>query len=597
MWKKFLGNFLLLYIPLLVLSLLMLTSQKRERIVELSKQEALDAANKSFFISDVCHYLVHNSNYWTSILYPQKFNPQSTHKEFIRPYLEVLNSLGFYDQFRILDNNGNEVLRYQSYQGGILESAPLQSKIDREYVQKGLTLKKGNVFLSRINLNREYGEIERPYKPVLRSVGPIYDSLGNKLGLVVINFRMADILNTLTTPSTEGNTYIVDSNLDVISSNTSKFELPNEVKEFENLEEDKTRINVQGLLPFKDTTFLSDGAIWSLRKVDLENGKLRSSRIYNEPDNISTATDWAIVEEIPSTAIQAGMWQVYQNFIVLHLFSILAVAGISYGYLKYQKEKLFLVEELKQKNDSLLEGQKKLQKINKQVKQTNDRLKVRNEQLEQFNYLISHNLRAPVTSMSVIVDMLKNKKYEGHIKDLLPKLNTIADSIVNLTEDIRHYVTILDQNEIDIKGIDLIELIENVRKEFPDSINDDSGFRIIYQLEEWKVVNFSRFYLKSIIHNFISNAIKYRRKDVSSFLLFKSKVEDGRKVLYVEDNGIGVDTDRHKDDMFKLYKRFHRDVSGKGMGLFLVKTQLEALDASISLKSSVGKGTVFKIIF
>ena len=156
MWKKFLGNFLLLYIPLLVLSLLMLTSQKRERIVELSKQEALDATNKSFFISDVCHYLVHNSNYWTSILYPQKFNPQSTHKEFIRPYLEVLNSLGFYDQFRILDNSGNEVLRYQSYQGGILESAPLQSKIDREYVQKGLTLKKGNVFLSRINLNRDF---------------------------------------------------------------------------------------------------------------------------------------------------------------------------------------------------------------------------------------------------------------------------------------------------------------------------------------------------------------------------------------------------------------------------------------------------------
>ncbi|WP_349351540.1 ATP-binding protein [Flagellimonas sp. MMG031] len=65
----------------------------------------------------------------------------------------------------------------------------------------------------------------------------------------------------------------------------------------------------------------------------------------------------------------------------------------------------------------------------------------------------------------------------------------------------------------------------------------------------------------------------------------------------MKDNGLGIDLERHGDNLFKLYKRFHRDVSGKGMGLFIVKSQLEAMNASITVDSEVGVGTTFKIIF
>lgn len=595
MWKKFLGIFFLLYIPLFVLSLLMLTSQRRERILDLSNKISVDAANKSFFLSDVCHYLVHNTNYWTSIEYPENFDPRGNNVDFIQPYLVVLKNLGFYDQFRIIDLSGEEMLRYQSYDGHKMVDAPLQNKVSREYVQAGLKLDKGDVYLSRIDLNRENGKIEKPFKPVLRSVAPIFDSKGQKLGLVVINFRMKDILKSLTSYAAEGNSYIIDADLNIISSNTEEFEIPNEISLANDSVSTSANIIKSGLSDLHDTTLVKSGTIWSLNKVKLDKGILRDSEIYTEPENIVLGTEWAIVTEMPAKAIQAGLWSVYQNFIVLHLFSVIALAGISYGYLKYQQEKLALVEELKGKNSTLLENKKNLEVINRQVRQTNRRLKVRNEQLEQFSYLISHNLRSPVTSMTVILDMLAKEEKIDSVKSLLPKLESIAGSVINLTEDIRNYVTILDRNEIDLQSIDLKEIISVVGKEFNEIAL--GKFKVESDLSAWTNVSFSKFYMRSIIQNMISNAIKYKRDDVDPYIKFKTAIEHGGKVLYIEDNGLGIDIERHKSNIFKLYKRFHRNISGKGMGLFLVKTQLEALDASISVKSITGKGTVFKIIF
>ncbi len=82
-----------------------------------------------------------------------------------------------------------------------------------------------------------------------------------------------------------------------------------------------------------------------------------------------------------------------------------------------------------------------------------------------------------------------------------------------------------------------------------------------------------------------------------SFLNFETAFEDDKKVLYVSDNGVGIDLKKHGDNIFKLYKRFHRNISGKGMGLFLVKSQLEALEATITVESKEHIGTTFKIIF
>jgi signal transduction histidine kinase len=106
-----------------------------------------------------------------------------------------------------------------------------------------------------------------------------------------------------------------------------------------------------------------------------------------------------------------------------------------------------------------------------------------------------------------------------------------------------------------------------------------------------------RSYLHSIIYNLIINAIKYRQATVAPKIIIRSrKLTDGLE-LVIADNGIGIDLKRRKNEVFGLYKRFHSHVEGKGIGLFMVKTQVEILGGNVSVESTVGQGTQFILFF
>jgi signal transduction histidine kinase len=102
-------------------------------------------------------------------------------------------------------------------------------------------------------------------------------------------------------------------------------------------------------------------------------------------------------------------------------------------------------------------------------------------------------------------------------------------------------------------------------------------------------------YIESILYNLVSNGIKYRAPERKPVISIKTIKENGRILLTVSDNGIGLDLSKLKDKLFSLYQRFHDHVEGKGLGLFLVKTQVEALNGTIEIDSKVNEGTSFKI--
>jgi signal transduction histidine kinase len=67
--------------------------------------------------------------------------------------------------------------------------------------------------------------------------------------------------------------------------------------------------------------------------------------------------------------------------------------------------------------------------------------------------------------------------------------------------------------------------------------------------------------------------------------------------LIFQDFGIGIDLNRNRDKVFGLYQRFHNYPDSKGLGLYLVKSQVEAMGGTISIESEVDKGTTFTLIF
>ncbi|WP_421824727.1 sensor histidine kinase [Flagellimonas oceanensis] len=600
MWKRIVTTSLALYIPLLIFSLFWGYLQKDSLIKNMGEIQQRNILNKSYHLIDQSIILIKITSFWSDVTFNESFSKENPlDSVFISNYIRTMQGLDVYDQFRIIDIHGDEMLRYEKVDKDSMAPAPLQSKTDRAYFQKGLNLNKGQIYVSPIELNRENGVLETPHKPVIRGVTPIFANNDNPTGLAVVNFNMGKIFDLMRTRITGDNFYLLDKNKNVITTNLSNNTLPHQSRMSPLDSSIKKRLELKKLIFSRDTFFMENGSLWVYQNVRTGFEKDMGMKRYADMPDIVTDDDWAILQEIPHQYIRQRLQPIRRNLILFNALTLIVIAIIAMVYARTQKERKNFLEQLKSQKNALVKSQSQLKESNSLVKNANERLRVRNRQLEDFNYVVAHNLKAPVSSMSIIVDMLSKPNNQDTFKELLPKLETISNSISTLTEDVQTYVSILNNKELEVENVNLLLLIKEVENDFVGTLlnEEGKGFNTIYNLDAWHSVKCSKFYMKSIVQNFLSNAIKYRRPDVDSHIIFESAWENDKKVLYVKDNGLGIDMERHKESMFKLYKRFHRSHSGKGMGLFIVKSQLEAMNASIEVESEEGVGTTFKIKF
>jgi PAS domain S-box-containing protein len=222
----------------------------------------------------------------------------------------------------------------------------------------------------------------------------------------------------------------------------------------------------------------------------------------------------------------------------------------------------------------------------------------RNQDLEQFAYIVSHNLRAPVANIIGLTCALQNGGLD-------------KEDVMELMEDIDVSVRLLDNIITDLNQVLQVKRAISENKDlvrFSEIVNDIS-LSITHLIEKEQVViktDFSeasemitlKSYLYSIFYNLISNSIKYRQPDLPPVIEIKTTKSNNKLHLIFKDNGLGIDLDKKSNQIFGLYKRFHPYASeGKGMGLFMVKTQVETLDGKISVTSEVNKGIEFHIEF
>ncbi len=114
-------------------------------------------------------------------------------------YITFLVTHPDYLQLRYLDETGQELVRAErrGNQAIVIPADDLQNKSTSDYFIETMTLAEGDVYISPLNLNREYGEIQTPYQPVLRFATPIFDKQGKRRGIVVLNLDATFLLNTI----------------------------------------------------------------------------------------------------------------------------------------------------------------------------------------------------------------------------------------------------------------------------------------------------------------------------------------------------------------------------------------------------------------
>ena len=220
----------------------------------------------------------------------------------------------------------------------------------------------------------------------------------------------------------------------------------------------------------------------------------------------------------------------------------------------------------------------------------------RNIDLEQFAYIVSHNLRAPVANIVGFAEALLNPnlnnetraKFKAGLFSSSQKLDMVIKDLANILQ-VRREVN--EPREL----VCLSELVEDIRLSISSMIEKEKAeIHYDFSINEITAI---KTYMHSIFYNLISNSIKYRQPGVDPVISIESRRSNNKIALIFRDNGMGIDLANRHDQVFGLYKRFHPHIEGKGVGLFMTKTQVETMGGKISINSEVNKGTEFKMEF
>jgi signal transduction histidine kinase len=183
-------------------------------------------------------------------------------------------------------------------------------------------------------------------------------------------------------------------------------------------------------------------------------------------------------------------------------------------------------------------------------------------------------------------------------KDQLMALGKLEESTKDLDHVIQDLNVILSirKHTGNLVEVDLETIFERVKRSMEKEIKETQT-NINADFHEVRTVYAVLPYIESIFYNLISNAIKYRDPDRPPVISVKTKQQNEFVCLMVKDNGLGIDLTKYRSEIFSLYKRFHLHMEGKGLGLYLVKTQVEALGGKIDLQSELNLGTTFFVYF
>lgn len=236
-----------------------------------------------------------------------------------------------------------------------------------------------------------------------------------------------------------------------------------------------------------------------------------------------------------------------------------------------------------------VEGQTKLRELV-------DLLTRQKTQLQEYNQIVSHNLRSPISSLNSLIHFLENAKNEEEREIIINNLKDAAGELNTLLNDLVDAVKIINNNELVYEPLDIESVIKRTERMLEGNILELNA-KIHLNLKKWKKINYPKLYFDSILLNLVSNALKYYSPERNPEIHITAAFEKGQKILTITDNGLGIDLKRYGDKVFKLHKTFHRERPGKGLGLFMTKNQVEVTGSEIQVESEPGRGTTFKIIF
>ena len=237
-----------------------------------------------------------------------------------------------------------------------------------------------------------------------------------------------------------------------------------------------------------------------------------------------------------------------------------------------------------------------------------EELVIANKELEAFTYVSSHDLQEPLRKIQTFVTVIlenENKNLSDNGKYNFQRMQSAAGRMQQLIEDLLAFSRI-NTAERKFEKTDLKIIIEEVKTELKDIIHEKHA---TIEATELCPANIIAFQFRQLMHNLISNALKFSNPDIPSHILIKSRIVKGSKLnneklspeknychITVKDNGIGFEP-HFNNRIFELFQKLHNkeEYAGTGIGLAIVKKIVENHNGIIIATSEFKKGATFDI--
>ena len=234
--------------------------------------------------------------------------------------------------------------------------------------------------------------------------------------------------------------------------------------------------------------------------------------------------------------------------------------------------------------------------VNK-VKEYSKQIESKNKELEEFSYVAAHDLKAPITNLSILSEMISAEQIpEEQRSELFSKLkkniNQMYKKVFTLNDVINFKTTLVYETE----KLSFEETFNEIKESITEQLENSKAI-IEEDFSACPEINYPALHLKSIIQNLLTNAIKYRDPDKALKIQVKTTLDDGLICLKIKDNGLGFEAKKYKEKIFGLFKRMHTHVEGMGVGMYIVKSILDSHGGKIEVKSEPGKGALFNVYF
>ncbi|SFU45248.1 PAS domain S-box-containing protein [Pustulibacterium marinum] len=222
--------------------------------------------------------------------------------------------------------------------------------------------------------------------------------------------------------------------------------------------------------------------------------------------------------------------------------------------------------------------------------------KDQNQRMLNFAQIVSHQLRSHTSDMEMLIKLINLEQTQGAKDPYYPMLSQAVSNLSKTIKDLNEVTLIYNEQDKNSESLLVYEYLEQAVQRFKlEERLEDDQFELFDYCD--MRINFKKDYLENVLFQIIDNAIKYKSPVRKLELTISKEVHDLYYVLHIADNGLGIDMVKNANKIFKMYQTFHPHEEARGIGLFLIKSQLAAYQHKITVSSSPNQGTCFSIYF